>query len=328
MELDKQVRLQLLEVMIRIRHFEEKVRDLFADAELPGFVHLYIGEEAVAAGVCAALRPDDYITSTHRGHGHCIAKGLELGRMMAELYGKSSGYCQGKGGSMHIADFESGMLGANGIVGAAAPIAAGAALSCVLLDQGRVSACFFGDGAVAQGPWHEAVNLASVWNLPVLFVCENNQYAEMTPTCHQHHLDQLSDAGAAYGIPSLTVDGMDALAVYEVSLQAAERARDGGGPTLIECQTYRFQGHFEGDPQSYRSSQEIESWRKRDPIQALRRKLLTASDLTEQEYRQLEARIRSEVEDAVEFARNSADPSPAEAFSDVFCEEEPSNRCR
>ena len=175
MELDKQVRLQLLEVMIRIRHFEEKVRDLFADAELPGFVHLYIGEAAVAAGVCAALRPDDYITSTHRGHGHCIAKGLDLGRMMAELYGKSSGYCQGKGGSMHIADFESGMLGANGIVGAGAPIAAGAALSCVLLDQGKVSACFFGDGALAQGPWHEAVNLATVWN-PSL------------PTKVQHHL--------------------------------------------------------------------------------------------------------------------------------------------
>ena len=243
--------------------------------------------------------------------------------MMAELYGKSSGYCQGKGGSMHIADFESGMLGANGIVGAGAPIAAGAALSCVLLDQGKVSACFFGDGALAQGPWHEAVNLASVWNLPVLFVCENNQWAEMTPTFDQHHLDQLSNAGAAYGIPSLSVDGMDALAVYKVSLQATERARDGGGPTLIECQTCRFRGHFEGDPQSYRSSQEIESWRKRDPIQALKRKLLTAGDSTEQEYRQLEARIRSEVEDAVEFARNSADPSPAQAFSDVFCEGEP-----
>ena len=314
-------RLQLLEVMLRIRRFEEKVRDLFADAELPGFVHLYIGQEAVAAGVCAALQPDDYVTSTHRGHGHCIAKGMDLGSMMAELYGKATGACGGKGGSMHIADFECGMLGANGIVGAGAPIAAGAALSSVLLKQGRVTACFFGDGALAQGPWHEGVNLAAVWNLPVLFICENNQYAEMTPTRDQHQLDQLSDAGAAYGMPSVSVDGMDAPAVYEATREAADRAREGGGPALIECLTYRYRGHFEGDPQTYRTREEIKEWQKLDPIEALQGKLLEADELTEEAFGKLDEQIQSEVEDAVEFARNSPDPSPPAAYSDIYCEE-------
>lgn len=319
--MDAGTRRQALETMLRIRRFEERVRDLFADAEIPGFVHLYIGQEAVAVGVCSALQRDDYITSTHRGHGHCIAKGLDVRKMMAELYGKASGYCRGKGGSMHIADFDSGMLGANGIVGAGAPLAAGAALSSRLLKTGRVVACFFGDGALAQGPWHEAVNLAALWDLPVIFVCENNQYAEMTPVREQHRLQRLADAAGAYGIPGCSVDGMDVLAVYDAASEAVAGARRGRGPTLLEAQTYRFRGHFEGDPESYRTRQEVEEWRERDPLERLKRTLFSNGELTPQEFGASDRTVRAEIETAVEFARHSADPDPSEAFTGVFSEE-------
>ena len=257
--------------MLRIRRFEEQVGKLFAQGQLPGFVHLYIGEEAVGAGVCAALRDDDYIISTHRGHGHVIAKGGDFDRMMAELFGKATGYCKGKGGSMHIADFSIGMLGACGIVGGGIPVAVGAGLSAKTRGTDQVSVTFFGDGAANEGSFHESLNLASVLKLPVLFVCENNQYGEFTPADKAMNIKDVAIRAAGYGIPGVIVDGTDALAVHEAAQEAVARARRGEGPTLIEAKTHRKGGHAEGEEaflggQQYRSEAEKLDAQRKDPI--------------------------------------------------------------
>ena len=251
--IEKDVALNLLLTMKKIRIFEEEAVRLFAAHELPGWLHSYIGEEAVASGVCLAMKPSDYISSTHRGHGHCIAKGVSLRKMMAELYGKETGYCLGRGGSMHIADFSKGMLGANGIVGGGIPIATGAALGSQMNKDNKVTVCFFGDGASNQGAFHESLNLASVWKLPIVYVCENNLYAETTPQLDHQAIHNIADRAGAYGMPGDIADGMDVISVYEKAKLAVERARSGGGPTLLECKTYRFRGHWEGVPLPYRT---------------------------------------------------------------------------
>ncbi|WP_160135154.1 thiamine pyrophosphate-dependent dehydrogenase E1 component subunit alpha [Halococcus salsus] len=316
-------RKEALERMLRIREFDTKVGEYFADGDIPGFVHLYVGEEAVGVGACAALEEDDYITSTHRGHGHCIAKGLDPKLMMAEVFGKREGYCNGKGGSMHIADVDSHMLGANGIVGAGPPLGTGAALSITQKDEDRVALSFCGDGAVAQGQVHEAVNLASAWNLPVIFLVENNQYGEGTPVSDQHNVENLSDTAAAYDIPGINVDGMDITAVNEAVEEARKRARDGAGPTFIEADTYRFHGHFEGDQELYRDEEEVEEWRKRDPIDAFSERLIDRDELTDDELEEMRTDIETEIEEALEYAMDADDPSPEEAYEDMFGERVP-----
>ncbi|MFQ6111978.1 MAG: thiamine pyrophosphate-dependent dehydrogenase E1 component subunit alpha, partial [Nitrospinota bacterium] len=267
-EMTPEIARKIFETMLRIRMFEEKAVDLFQHGFMPGFLHVCIGQEAIAAGVCAALRPDDHIISTHRGHGHIIAKGGDYRYMMAELYAKRTGYCKGKGGSIHIADMDLGILGANGIVGGGIPIANGAALAFKLKKTGQVLVCFFGDGASNQGSFHEGLNLASTWHLPVVFICENNQYAESTPQKVHQHITDISCRAEAYDIPGVSVDGNDAVAVYEAASEAVERARQPGEhPTLIECKTYRHMGHYIGDPGTlYRSDEEVAEWKKRDPI--------------------------------------------------------------
>jgi len=304
--------------MLEMRAFDEKVGELFESGQLPGFVHLYLGQEAVGAGALAALETDDYILSTHRGHGHAIAKGLDPQRVMAELYGKAGGYCGGKGGSMHIADPGSGMLGANGIVGAGVPLAAGAALQSQYADAGRVALAFIGEGAVAQGQVHEAVNLAATWDLPLIVLIENNQYSEATPVEREFNVEDLSEIAGSYGIPGRTIDGMDVEAVYETVLQAAERARGGAGPTVVEAKTYRYRGHFEGDPEPYRDAAEVEAWRERDPIESFRERLLAADELTDEAYEAFEAEARDRIERAATDAGDADHPDPDRAFEHVF----------
>lgn len=304
--------------MTRIRTFEEKAMALFQAAELPGFLHSQLGQEAVPVGACAALRDDDYITSTHRGHGDVMAKGARLDRMMAELYGKETGCCRGKGGSMHIADFSLGIMGANGIVGGSIPIANGVALSAKMRGTDQVVVCFFGDGASNQGSFHEALNMASVWNLPVIFVCQNNLYAESTPQRVHQKISDISERARAYDIPGVSVDGNDAVAVYEVVGKAVARARDGLGPTLIEAKTYRWMGHYIGDPGAYRPPEEVAEWRTQEPLGQLRSRLIETGILSEEEAQRIEAEAAQEVEEAVAFARQSPDPHPDEALEDVY----------
>jgi len=309
--------------MVTIRAFDEEAGDRFADGEIPGFVHLYIGEEAVGVGTCASLDSDDYIASTHRGHGHCIAKGLDPKYMMAELYGKAEGYCNGKGGSMHIADVDAGMLGANGIVGAGPPMATGAALSIDYQDRDQVAVGFLGDGAVAQGQVHEAINLASTWDLPAIFVVENNHYGEGTPVEKQHNLDNLSDTAQAYDIPGVTVDGMDITAVAEAVAEARDRARAGDGPTMVEAQTYRYRGHYEGDEEPYRDDDEIERWKEQDPIESFKDRLIERGELTQEEFDDLESEIESTIDDAIEYAQAADYPEPSAAYEDMFVDQPP-----
>jgi pyruvate dehydrogenase E1 component alpha subunit len=304
--------------MIQIRCFEEKVFELYGQNLVPGTIHLYAGEEAVAVGVCSNLKTSDYITSTHRGHGHCIAKGAELKQTMAEILGKKTGYCKGKGGSMHIADFKVGMLGATAVVGAGLPIAVGAGLSIKLRKTDQVVACFFGEGASNQGTFHESINLASAWSLPVIFVCENNLYAMGTRQSRIMNIENIADRAAAYGIPGMTVDGNDVLAVHEASQDAVNRARSGAGPTLIECKTYRHRGHSRVDPAKYRPKEEVEGWLAKDPIKRLRVKLLHDKILTEPEVQKIEGDVSSQVEEAVKFAVESPYPAPEEALEDVY----------
>jgi len=310
--------LNFYEKMVRIRKFEEKAAELFAQGKIPGFVHLYVGEEATAVGVCSNLTERDYITSTHRGHGHLIAKGGDLKLMMAELFGKKTGYCKGKGGSMHIADVGIGILGANGIVGAGLPIATGAAFAAKYLGQDAVAVCFFGDGASNRGTFHEAINLAAIWKLPVVYVCENNQYAISLAQKHHQAIRDISDRAAAYGIPGVAVDGNDVVAVYEAASEAVRRARRGDGPTLIECKTWRHKGHFEGDPRVYMDPAEHEDWLKKDPIPRLARRLLELGYVTEEVLKGVEAAIAAEVEEAVRFAEESPYPEPSELTEDVY----------
>ncbi|MEZ5101453.1 MAG: thiamine pyrophosphate-dependent dehydrogenase E1 component subunit alpha [Thermoleophilia bacterium] len=309
---------ELLRRMWEIRAFEERTIELFTAGELPGFLHSQVGQEATCVGACAPLRPDDYITSTHRGHGDLIAKGGSLDRMMAELYAKETGYCRGKGGSMHIFDFSLGVLGANGIVGAGLPIATGAALSAKLRGTDQVAVSFFGDGATNEGAFHEALNLASVWQLPVVFVCQNNQYAESTPRRVHQRVEDIATRASAYDMPGVSVDGMDVLAVREVVGAAVERARAGGGPALVEAKTYRFYGHYVGDPEPYRTREEVAIWRERDPVLTFERRLLDGGVLAEAEVEALRANVRERVEAAVRFARESPEPGDEVAFEDVY----------
>lgn len=308
----------IYERMTLIRVFEERVSRLFADGRIPGFVHLYAGEEAVGVGVCAHLDDRDSITSTHRGHGHCIAKGVPLGPMVAELFGRADGCCKGKGGSMHIADVSRGMLGANGIVGGGPPLAAGAALSAKTLGTGAVCACFFGDGAAEQGTTHEAMNLAAIWRLPVVFVCENNQFAESTPVAYHCAATSVADRAASYNIPGVTVDGYDVTAVFEAAGEAVARARRGEGPSLIEAKTWRYFGHFEGDQVTYRTAEQSAAYREHDPLRTFARQATERGLLTEQDISDLDRQAEAEMDAAVDFADRSPLPQPEDALTDVY----------
>lgn len=312
--------LEMYRQMLTIRFFEEKVFELYGQNLVPGTIHLYAGEEAVAVGVCANLRRDDYITSTHRGHGHCIAKGAKLDKTMAEILGRKTGYCKGKGGSMHIADFSIGMLGATAVVGAGIPIAAGAGLSIKLRGTDQVVACFFGEGASNQGTFHEGINLAAVWGLPVVFVCENNLYAMGTRQSRVMAIENIADRAVAYGIPGVVADGNDVLAVFEAARVAVERARRGEGPTLIECKTYRQKGHSRFDAAVYRPKEEVESWLKKDPVARFQTKLLEMNVLTEAEAQKMVQEAKKVVDEATKFALDSPFPEPEEALEDVYAE--------
>jgi len=309
--------IDLLRVMLAIRHFEVKAGSLFAAGQLPGFIHLSIGQEAVAAGVSSTLRVDDYITTTHRGHGHCIAKGGGILPMMAELYGAADGYLKGRSGSMHIADPSTGILGANAIVGAGIPMAVGAAFSAAARGEDRVAVAFFGEGAVAQGVFHESMNLAALWKLPMVFVCENNQYAELSHVSVHLAAKHVFDFAAPYGIHAEQVDGNDVLAVRGAAARAVARARAGKGPTLIECLTYRWRGHFEGDPQRYRSKNELAQWQGRDPI-LLARALLLDQGVAESELDALEDSVLDDVEEAAHVAATLAPARADSIMEDVY----------
>jgi pyruvate dehydrogenase E1 component alpha subunit len=318
--LDKTSLMTVYRKMVSVRLFEETAADLFLKGQLPGFLHCYIGEEAVAAGVMAHLSNEDMITSTHRGHGHAVAKGARFDMMFAELFAKKTGYCHGKGGSMHIADLHIGILGANGIVGAGVPIATGAGLALKMRGSDRVTVSFFGDGGSNTGAFYEGVNLAAVWNLPVVFVCENNQYAESTPRATHQKVKDIADRAAAFAIPGVVMDGMDVFDVHQKSGEAIERARQGGGPTLLEAKTYRFLGHFVGDPQPYRTKEEVEEWKKRDPIQLFRQRVIAEKKLAAKELDAADAEIAKEIEAAVQFARESPEPELETALQDIFTE--------
>jgi len=314
---------ELMEKMLVIREFETTVQKHFAEGEIPGFVHLYLGEEAVGVGACSALGKEDYITSTHRGHGHLLARGGDIKKMMAEIFGKATGYNKGKGGSMHIADVSLGILGANGIVGAGLPIAAGAGITSQVLDEDSVTICFFGDGASNRGTFHEAINMASVWNLPVVFVCENNMYAISMPQYRAdgrkgQNIKDVSDRAVAYGISGVTVDGNDVMAVREAVVEAVKKARSGGGPSLVECKTYRHRGHFEGDPTVYRSDEELEQWKKKDPINRYKKVLEDQEILDEDGFNELREKVRGQIDEALQFAQDSPEPDPSEVTTDVY----------
>ncbi len=318
--IEKQRAKRIYQNMNRIRCFEMKAVSLFESNKLRGSVHLYVGEEAVAATVCSRLSDEDYIASTHRGHGHCIAKGAALDRAMAELMGKATGYCKGRSGSMHIADLSKGNLGANAIVGGGIPIATGAALASRMQGSGRVSVSFFGDGASNEGTFHESLNLAAVWKLPIIFVCENNLYGISVPAWQSTSVEDIGVRGAAYGIPGVTVDGNDVEAIDEAFQAAYERAKAGDGPTLIECKTYRWLGHWTGDPQPYRSREEVEEWKRKCPIKRYQERLLEEGLFTGDELNQIEREAQEEADKAAEFALNSPDPDPASLLDDVFYE--------
>ncbi|MBG6503805.1 thiamine pyrophosphate-dependent dehydrogenase E1 component subunit alpha [Pseudomonas aeruginosa] len=306
-------------VMRTIRAFEERLHVEFATGEIPGFVHLYAGEDASAAGVMAHLRDDDCIASTHRGHGHCIAKGVDVHGMMAEIYGKKTGVCQGKGGSMHIADLEKGMLGANGIVGAGAPLAAGAALAAKLKGSDAGAVAFFGDGGSNEGAVFEAMNLAAVWNLPCLFVAENNGYAEATAANWSVACDHIADRAAGFGMPGVTVDGFDFFAVHEAAGAAIERARAGEGPSLIEVKLTRYYGHFEGDAQTYRDPDEVKHYREtRDCLKQFRERTCHAGLLSASDLDAIDAEVEARIEDAVQRAKNDPKPEPDDLLRDVY----------
>jgi TPP-dependent pyruvate/acetoin dehydrogenase alpha subunit len=312
----------LFATMALIRAFETRVAELYRDGEIPGFVHTSLGQEAVAAGVGGALRDDDYIATTHRGHGHCLAHGMEVEGMMAELFARGAGICHGKGGSMHIADPASGVLGANAIVGASLPLAVGAGMSSKHLGQGRVAVAFFGEGAVNQGAFHEAVNLAAIWNLPVLLVCENNVYAEFSDSRTLTRIPSVAQRAAGYGIDAEVIDGNDVDAVYKLTAEAAARCRDGRGPFLIEAETYRWHGHYEGDSQSYKPDEEAASWRERDPLEVSGARLLANGEADGKELERIRDAAAARVEAATRRARELPPPDPSEAYADVFGEVE------
>ncbi len=320
-EISNDVLMLMLERMWRIRQFELKVAEVHSAGEIGG-AHLYIGQEAVAVGACAALNDSDYIAGNHRSHGHPIAKGADLKKAMAEIYGKVGGYCKGKGGSMHLADFSVGILGESGIVGSSVPVATGAALASKLEGKDFVSVVFFGDGASNQGACHESMNLAAVWNLPVIFVCENNQYAVTTSYKDTVAVEHISDRAPAYNMPGVLVDGQDAIAMYEATSQAVERARNGEGPTLIEALTYRFEEHSLGLEKirkvGYRDEAEEDEWRQRDPVDLLTRSIVNSGAATQAECDAIRDRALAAAEEAVEFARSSPPPGESELYEDMF----------
>ena len=305
--------------MVTIRQFETMAGNLFADGKIQGFIHLSIGQEASAVGVCSCLRKDDYLTTTHRGHGHMIAKGADLKKMVAELFGKKTGYCKGKGGSMHIADFSIGILGANGVVAGGLPIIGGAGFSIKMRKTDQVAVCFFGDGASNRGPVHEVMNLASIWKLPILFVIENNQFASTTPLQDACSIDDICIRAAGYNMPGTAVDGNDVLRVRAVTLQAVERARRGDGPSLIENKTYRIKGHFEGDPQKYRAQEEVQRWQdQKDPVSRFAEYLADQNLLNPDLDRQIREAVAARLAEAVKYAEDSPFPKPHEALEDLF----------
>ena len=329
--------LEMMRRMLRIRYFDETAVELVQRGELVGAVHCYIGEEAVAVGACAALRDDDCMTGNHRSHGHPIAKGGDVRRAMAELFGKRTGYCKGKGGSMHLADFSIGILGESGIVASALPVAVGAALAFKLRGEDRVVIPFFGDGASNEGACHEAMNLASIWKLPVVFVCENNQYAVTTHFNTVVAVENISDRASAYNMPGILVDGQDVVAMYEAVREGVARARAGQGPCLIEGKTYRYQDHSEGLRRvvksqdqgglpPYRTEEEEKYWRQRDPLIIHKERLISQQLATEQEIAQMEEETHAQIEDALQFARESPYPEPEEVFDDLFTNPIPIDR--
>lgn len=317
--MEKKDALWIYEKMNDIRLFEDKVHEIFSSGEIPGFVHLYAGEEAVATGVCAHLNDNDYITSTHRGHGHCIAKGCDLNGMMAEIFGKETGLCKGKGGSMHIADIDKGMLGANGMVGGGFPLAVGAGLRNKYLKTDNVVVCFFGDGAANEGTFHEGLNLASIWKLPVIFVCENNMFGEATPQAYASASKTIAERSVAYNMPGVQVDGKNVLEVYEEAGNAIERARNGEGPTLIECVTYRNYGHFEGDEQKYKAKDGTEKeLADKDCITIFRKQAIELNLMTENEADEIEKASVERIQAAIQFAKESPLPRPEALYEDVY----------
>ena len=318
MEISKETLLGMYRKMLTIRRFEERAAELYAAGRMPGFVHLYVGEEAVATGVCASLTDRDFITSTHRGHGHVIAKGGKIDLMMAELYGKATGYCKGKGGSMHIADVDLGILGANGIVGAGQPISVGAAFACKYKKTDAVAICFFGDGASNRGTFHEAMNMASSFKLPVVFVCENNMYGISNYQKHHMNISDIADRAGAYGVPGVSVDGNDVIAVYEAASEAVARARRGDGPSIVECKTWRHRGHFEGDPAKYKDPEEQKAWLAKDPIPRIEAKLIELGMATQADIDAMRAKVSEEIEAAVKFAEDSPEPGDDELLTDVW----------
>ena len=319
--LDRDRLIDLYRRMVTIREFEEQARDLYTRAVIGGILHLSVGQEAVAVGVCAALRTDDYITSTHRGHGHCLAKGADPGRMFAELLGRVEGYCRGKGGSMHIANPAVGNLGANAIVGGSIPIATGAGLSAKIRKSDQVAVCFFGDGALNQGVLFESMNMAAIWHLPVIYACENNQYGEYVPM-RQVTAGKVEQRGEAFGIPSLLIDGMDVLAVYEATHRAVERARQGEGPSFLIFDTYRYYGHGMSDrDRPYRSREEEREWRaQRDPIDRLVHWLKENGHATKSDLDSIDEEVQQQIASAIEFAKNAPEPDPSEVGMHVYAD--------
>ena len=319
MDLSRETLIKLYTTMATIRNFEERGIPETGQRAMSGSVHSSAGQEAVPTGVCAHLSDEDYIGSTHRGHGHCIAKGVDPKRMMAELFGRSTGTNKGKGGSMHIADMSKGMLGTNGVVGASIPLAVGAGLTSKLKDLKRVAVAFFGDGAANQGVLHESMNLASVWKLPVIFCCENNGYAQSTPVEYALSTANVSDRAAGYDMPGITVDGMDVFAVYDAAGQAVERARNGEGPTLLECRTYRFYGHTVFDnPLTYRTKEEEDHWRARDPLKLFRENVLPLGDITLEELDQIDQEAADLMEEAIKLADAGPLPETDKIYEDVY----------
>jgi pyruvate dehydrogenase E1 component alpha subunit len=319
MSADENTRLAMYRTMVTIRQFETMAGEYFAAGQIPGFIHLSIGQEGSSTGVCSCLRPDDYVATTHRGHGHMIAKGADLKRMVAELFGKATGYCKGKGGSMHIADFSIGILGANGVVAGGLPLICGAGLSIKLRKTDQVAVVFFGDGAANRGPVHEAMNMAAVWKLPVIFVVENNQWASTTPLSSSCALVELSQRAAAYKMPGYSVDGNDVLAVRTTTLKAVAQARKGEGPSMIENKTYRVRGHFEGDPQKYRGQVEVLTWQEtNDPVARYESRLIEEQVLTKEKAKMVWDEVKAELDAAVEFAQTSPFPNPEDALQDLF----------
>lgn len=317
-EINKETRKKLLYTLKLIRAFEEKAGELYAEGKISGFLHLSVGEEAVPTGAISVMGPKDYLTSTHRGHGELIARGGDIKHMMAELFGKKTGYCKGKGGSMHMTDIKLGHLGANGIVGGGIPIATGAAAGIKIKKTDQVVLCFFGDGAVNTGAFHEALNLAGTWKLPVIYICENNFYAMSVSLVRSHAVKEIYKRASAYNMPGVLVDGMDVEDVREKVQIAIERARKGEGPTLIEAQTYRYYGHSRTDPSKYRTKEEEEAWKKRDPIKNYTEKLKIHNVITDSEIREMDEEIEKVIEEAVEFAEKSPEPELDSVFEYVY----------